>query len=488
MKKIISSSEITSNNVISYVNIDDNPNSKYIYFAEVINNLYSSFINYVELSDSNTFIDYVEVNFPDNKPFIHFVKIISDIDFYIRKPKDIITIQDFKSFIFEKKLNDVVVFDENITFNTIKSISENVEISDSFSLEFLKPLSDNYNISDSVYLTVNFKRVFPESIEFTDSIRIDLSKKLQDLFRLNDINYYNFIKNREEIFDVVDYIDSKSFIKSPTNVFEFEERYYFDIQKPLFDNGIISDTFTFHLVKKPFVDVFGYSDSFDGILNKIKYEAIIFSESIIKETFKSIKENTVIIDKFSFFLVKTPFNDSFQIADITNLQNNKSRTEQISLVDSNAKSLTKPLSEELIVQETKSFNIQKYPFYDTTEIYQKSIKLLEKTKNELISFIEYNTKNSSKLKQEPITFNDYTNINFIKSNFDYFNTSDYFNFSFNKQISEMVHIADLFNFNLGRSFNELVSISENSRGLLSDYSSEGTYFSEDYVGETIIFN
>lgn len=82
MKNLINSSqEIISNNIISVVRFEDDPNSKFVHFANVISGLYQSFVQYVDISDStNTFIDFVNVEYPDNKSFIHFVKIISEIE------------------------------------------------------------------------------------------------------------------------------------------------------------------------------------------------------------------------------------------------------------------------------------------------------------------------------------------------------------------------------------------------------------------------
>lgn len=434
MKNIINDSkEIVSNNIISIVRFEDDPNSKFVHFANVINGLYQSFVQYVDVSDSsNSFIDFVNVEYPENKSFVHFVKIISDVDFYIRKFSDKISLQDFKSFLFSKQLNDIIVFSEDVSFDVNKNIQDQIIISDVLSVDVLKPLKDSTKIQDSVFLTVDFKRIFPEIILFDETILFSISKTKTDFIFIDDSYSSNVNKLREDSFELTDN-NTKSVSKYNQDVINFVEGTIFDVEKITNESIILKDIFSINIQKAPFLDSFSFSDTYDGVLNKIKYENINFDETAVKETSKQLKQNIIVVDAFSFNLEKAPFFDSFSLSDSTTKTSSKNKIDNVLFNDYYLKQINKPLNDSINIKE----NII---------------------------------------------------INFNKNKIDILDIEDIFSFKVDKSFSENISLSDKLSLGIDKKIpNDNFEIKDSVIGFLSDYSIEGTYFLEDYVGETINF-
>ena len=432
MKKTVhSNEEVVSNNNIFYADIQDNPNSQYIHFANVVSGLYTSFVHYADIKETPTFIDFVELQKPTNKAFIEFVKIISDIDFHIRKLSDKLTFEDIKSFIVAKTLSDYVFFPEEVSFDTEKTKQEIITISELVSIQITKPLSDNFVLPDSVTLTIDFQRNFSESVSIYDSVSFDLIKYFEDFLYIEDVYSFNLNKPRVDSFGVSD-DNTKAFNKSNVDTFNFPENLYFNFQKVLTETSEIQEVFSFQFQKSPFIDHYDVSDLFGGVLNKIKFDEIVYSDSNYKSFTKGLTESVIVYEQFSYQLEKHPFFDSFSVIDSYNNHLRKNRSDNFSLSDYSELFLNKTILDLINIEEIKFF-----------EIY--------------------------------------------KPKSDYFHFIDRFNFNFDKSLSETFNLLESQTTIIEKIKSDIIEISDVGSVLLSNYSTEGNYFSEDYVGTTTNF-
>lgn len=166
---------------------------------------------------------------------------------------------------------------------------------------------------------------------------------------------------------------------------------------------------------------------------------------------------------------------------------NKIKFEEINCVDSKYKTFIKELIETPIIYEQFSFQLEKQPFFDTFSVIDICSNYINKYNSDNFNLTDYSNLFLNKALLDLINIEETKYLEINKPKIDSFNFTDNFNSSFYKFVSENFSVVDSKTIETIKIKNDVFQITEIGTVLMSNYSIEGTYFIEDYVGTTTNF-